>query len=233
MNAASLAIPVYNEEDNLEQLLFTIKDCGLYDCLNHVIIVDDCSTDNSYNKIKDLAKKYSKVICKRNTINMGQSYSIHSAANYLKEEILITMDADCQNDPKDAIKLLNAYKRNPNVYLVGGLRIKRKDNLIKKTASKIANWFRKIILNDDCDDTGCALKVFNREQFLQFPFFNGIHRFLPALFKGFEKQTMFLEVNHFPRKFGHSKYGIIDRLFVGIIDIYKVKKIIKKHKKND
>ena len=231
MNNASLTIPVYNEENNIEKLLLDIIKSGLYDSLENILIVDDCSIDNTYGKIINLSKIYPKVIFKRNNVNMGQSYSINLAAKVLKEEILITMDGDCQNDPKDAIKLLKAYKDNPNVYLVGGIRVKRRDSFFKKIASKIANSVRKKILNDNCDDSGCALKVFNRKQFLTFPFFNGIHRFLPALFKGFEMRTMFLEVNHFPREFGNSKYGILDRLFIGIIDTYKVKKIIKKFKK--
>tara|TARA_B100001059_G_C17834193_1_gene586794 strand:- start:3768 stop:4469 length:702 start_codon:yes stop_codon:yes gene_type:complete len=232
MNDTSLVIPVYNEEENLDRLLLNVKNSNLYDSLNNILIVDDCSTDDSLNKIKNLSKKYSKIIYERNTKNMGQSYSIHFAASILKENILITIDGDCQNDPKDAIKLLNAYKNNPNIYLVGGIRVKRQDIFVKKISSKIANWYRKKILDDNCDDTGCALKVFDRKQFLEFPFFNGMHRFLPALFKGFKKDTMFLEVNHFPRKFGNSKYGIFDRLFVGIIDTYKVKKIIKKYREN-
>ena len=132
MKDASLAIPVYNEEDNLEKLLLKIKSSGLYDSLNHILIVDDNSTDDTYNKIKNLAKIYSKVIYRRNSKNMGQSYSIYFAAKILSEKILITIDGDCQNDPSDAIKLLEAYKNNPNIFLVGGIRTKRKDNFLKK-----------------------------------------------------------------------------------------------------
>ena len=106
------------------------------------------------------------------------------------------------------------------------------DKFSKVIASKIANKIRSLILNDSCPDTGCSLKFFDKNQFLKFPFFNGIHRFLPALFKGYNRKTLFIEVSHNKRIYGKSKYGIIDRLFVGIIDIFKVKKIIDS-RKND
>ena len=104
---------------------------------------------------------------------------------------------------------------------------KRKDNIIKILTSKIANQFRNIILKDDCADSGCSLKVFDKEVFLSFPFFNGIHRFLPSLFIGFGHKVKYMSVSHRPRLSGVSKYGILDRLFKGIRDIIKVKNIIK------
>ena len=140
------------------------------------------------------------------------------------------MDGDGQNDPFDGIKLLNIYHNDTELYLVGGIRKNRKDNTLKKLASLIANRVRKKILADECDDTGCALKVFDRDQFLAFPYFSGIHRFLPALFKGYNKKTYFAEVSHKERAYGKSKYGILDRLFIGIIDIFKVRKIIRTFK---
>ena len=96
-------------------------------------------------------------------------------------------------------------------------------------SSKFANSIRSKILKDDCLDTGCSLKVFDKNIFLNFPYFNGIHRFLPALFKGYGYKTYFINVDHRPRKKGKSNYGTIDRLYRGIIDIIKVRKIIKKN----
>ena len=104
--------------------------------------------------------------------------------------------------------------------------------LIKILSSKIANKIRSYILNDDCVDTGCSLKVFDRNIFLSFPFFDGIHRFLPALFKGYNKNTFFINVDHRPRIHGNSKYGTFGRLVRGIRDLITVAKIIKKFRRD-
>ena len=122
---------------------------------------------------------------------------------------------------------MDAYKKK-NLKLIGGIRENRKDNYVKIISSKIANKIRQYLLNDNCKDTGCGLKIFDRNIFLLFPYFNGIHRFLPALFKGYGHKTDFINVNHRVRKYGKSKYGTIDRLFRGIRDIIKVKNIINK-----
>ena len=111
---------------------------------------------------------------------------------------------------------------------MGGIRKMRKDSIIKKLSSKFANKIRKYILDDDCDDTGCSLKVFDKEIFLSFIFFDGIHRFLPALFKGYGYMTRFVNVNHRPREYGFSKYGTTKRLIKGIKDLYMVYKDLKK-----
>ena len=111
--------------------------------------------------------------------------------------------------------------------LIGGIRRNRKDNFTKIISSKIANSIRSRILNDECIDTGCALKIFDKKIFLSFPFFDGVHRFLPALFKGYGYETLFIDVNHRKRNHGISKYGTMNRLFAGIRDIIKVKKILK------
>ena len=116
---------------------------------------------------------------------------------------------------------------------MGGIRNKRKDSYIKKISSKIANYIRSNILNDHCSDTGCSLKIFDRDSYLEFPYFDGIHRFLPALFKGYWHKTKFINVDHRMRKYGKSKYGTFKRLLKGIIDLIKVVKIIKKFKRNN
>ena len=117
-----------------------------------------------------------------------------------------------------------------DIYLVGGIRLKRKDNLIKKISSKIANSVRSKFLNDGCVDTGCSLKVFDKNIFLNFEFFDGIHRFIPALFSGFGYKTFFINVDHRKRKYGRSKYGTLSRLINGLRDMIKVKKMINKNK---
>ena len=129
--------------------------------------------------------------------------------------------------------LLDKYFSDDNLFLIGGIRVKRKDNLIKIYSSFFANLIRSFILDDGCKDTGCSLKVFDRDIFLSFPFFSGIHRFLPALFKGYGYKTSFLNVSHRPRIRGKSNYGTFDRLYRGIIDIVKVKRILVKKNKSE
>ena len=126
-----------------------------------------------------------------NQLNLGQSYSILSGIKQSKYNIIVTLDGDGQNNPYDIPKLLEFYNKSNDVYLVGGIRSKRKDNLIKIISSRIANYVRSKFLEDGCTDTGCSLKVFDKNIFLQFEYFNGIHRFLPALFNGFGYKTFF------------------------------------------
>ena len=115
--------------------------------------------------------------------------------------------------------------------MIGGLRSKRKDSIVKILSSKFANSIRKLILNDKCDDTGCSLKIFNKHEFLKLPYFNGMHRFLPALFIALNNRNLFVKVNHRYRIYGSSNYGTLDRLFRGIIDIFRVLVIIRNIKK--
>jgi len=232
----SLVIPVYNEQENIITLLTEIVNTLPFDKFNYeIVIVNDASTDNSLKEIEIFSKKFTsnfKIL--NNKKNLGQSKSLHKGISLSQYDTIVSIDGDGQNNPTDIPKLLNIYKSMPDVYLLGGLRLKRKDSLVKRISSKIANKIRSYILKDDCIDTGCSLKVFDKSIFLNLPYFNGIHRFLPALFKGFQKKTYFVEVDHRPRNFGNSKYGTFNRLLRGIIDIVKVLIIINKYnKKND
>ena len=161
---------------------------------------------------------------------MGQSYCIQSATKYLKVKYVITIDGDMQNDPKDIYKMIDIIKKE-SISLIGGIRKKRNDKFTKIFASKISNYIRKSILKDDCDDTGCSLKIFEREIFNSFPFFNGIHRFLPALFKGYGYKTKFVEVNHRNRQKGNSKYTNLSRFLWTIKDLHRVHKHLKNKNK--
>tara|TARA_B100000900_G_scaffold101603_1_gene84151 strand:+ start:214 stop:894 length:681 start_codon:yes stop_codon:yes gene_type:complete len=223
----TIVIPLFNEEKNIinlfNEILHNLKKYKNYE----IILVDDLSTDNTIKIIEEFSYTNLKII--KNTHNNGQSFSIHKGIENASNDIIITIDGDGQNDPHDVPKLLNIYLNNEEIKLVAGIRNKRKDNIIKIISSKVANGIRSRILNDDCSDTGCSLKVFDKKIFLNFPYFNGIHRFLPALFKGYGYRTKFVNVNHRKRKFGISKYGTIKRLLVGVRDMYKVLKILKKN----
>ncbi len=222
----SIVIPLFNEEKNIVNLINEIKD-KLFKYNNYeIILVNDASTDSTLKVIKNIKKE--NILILDNIINKGQSFSIKEGIKFSSNETIITLDGDGQNDPGDINKLLNIYINNPDIKMVGGIRSKRKDSIIKVISSKLANYFRSRILNDGCKDTGCSLKVFDKNIFLEFPYFDGIHRFLPALFKGFGYKTFFVEVNHRKREFGVSKYGTLNRFFKGIRDIIKVNSIIKK-----
>jgi len=224
----SIVVPIYNEEKNIENLineiLNSLKNYSNYE----IILVNDCSIDGSLEKINTLNKK--KIVIINNPKNLGQSFSIHKGVQSACFETIVTIDGDGQNNPRDIPVLLKLFNSDKKISMVGGIRKKRKDNFIKIISSKIANLVRSTILNDDCVDTGCSLKVFKRDIFLQFPYFDGIHRFLPALFKGYGYKTFFIKVDHRQRKYGSSKYGTINRLFKGIYDMIKVMNIIKNKK---
>mgnify|MGYP001277929753 CR=1 FL=1 len=230
----SIIIPVYNEQDNILNLYNEINK-SFYDNqinLYEIIFVDDCSIDNSNKIIKTLLDKDKKIKLLSNDLNYGQSYSITKGIKNSSNNIIVTIDGDGQNNPFDILKLLKFYN-NSQFKLIGGLRNKRKDPFIKIISSKLANKIRSFILKDNCTDTGCGLKIFDKEIFMSFEYFNGIHRFLPALFLGYGHKTFFIEVDHRERKYGVSKYGTLKRLFSGILNIARVKRMlggIKKYK---
>jgi len=222
----SIIIPIYNESENISDLIFEIE--KNLNFLNYeIIIVNDCSNDKTDKILKKIKSSKLKIInlLKRS----GQSFAILTGIKNSKSSTIVTIDGDGQNDPKDISKLFNIYN-DFNYSLVGGIRVLRKDNIIKKTSSSIANKFRMFVLKDECLDTGCGLKIFDKNIFMSFEFFDGIHRFLPALFKGYGYNTFFIPVNHRPRIKGISKYGTFKRLIYGLKDIIYVKKILTSYK---
>ena len=224
----SIVIPLFNESENIEKLIFEIE-VSLKKIRDYeIILVDDGSTDKTSEIIKK--NNFDRVKLFNNLKNKGQSFSIVKGIKNSINDIIVTLDGDGQNDPKDIPKLLDIYLNNQDIKLVGGIRENRKDNYSKIVASKIANYIRSKILKDRCKDTGCSLKVFEKKIFLSFPYFDGIHRFLPALFNGYGYKTKFVSVKHRKREFGISKYGNLRRLYSGIGDIVKVKNIIKERK---
>lgn len=224
MHSFSIVVPIYNEEKNITKLIDEIYAQNFSMYKFEVLVVDDCSTDNTLDILRAINKKNFSFII--NNKNFGQSFSIHKGINAALYDTIITIDGDGQNDPSDISKLIDHFFSQSDIQLIGGIRTKRKDTKIKIISSKIANYIRSRILKDGCVDTGCSLKIFNKKIFLSFPYFNGIHRFLPALFKGFGHKTLFVSVNHRNRRFGKSKYGTFGRLYGGVRDIIKVRKIL-------
>jgi dolichol-phosphate mannosyltransferase len=222
----SIVVPLYNEEGNIENLIYEIISSLENFKEYEIVLVDDCSDDNTPELLKKF-ETHPNIKIVTNIKNRGQSYSIHKGVTQSFYNTIITIDGDGQNVPSNIPSLIKEFKDNNDVYLVGGIRNNRKDNFIKIMTSKLANSIRSFVLKDNCSDTGCSLKIFDKKIFLTFPFFNGIHRFLPALFLGYGYKTKFINVDHRKRKFGYSKYGTFNRLFVGIRDIIKVRKILK------
>ena len=225
----SIVIPVFNEEHNIKTLIKEIK-LSLKPYYEYeLIFVNDYSTDNTLSVLKKQKKIFNfKII--NNKTNLGQSFSILNGIKNSNYNTIITLDGDGQNNPKDIPTLLEFYNKTKDASLVGGIRYKRRDNIIKIISSRLANFVRSKILKDGCKDTGCSLKVFDKNIFLKFEYFDGMHRFIPALFKGFGYNTYFLNVDHRKRKYGTSKYGTFLRLVNGIRDMIKVKKMINKNK---
>ena len=230
----SIVIPLFNEGLNIVKLVNEINTQLLSSYQYEIVLVNDGSTDNTLEIIKEINLKHPKIIkVINNETNMGQSYSLINGINKSLHDIIVTIDGDGQNNPRDIPKLINIYSSDDKLFLVGGIRINRKDSIIKIYSSLIANKIRNLVLKDNCKDTGCSLKVFDKKLFLSFPTFKGMHRFLPALFKGYEKKTYFVEVDHRQRFYGNSNYGTFERLISGIIDIVRVLMIIKKYKKHN
>ena len=229
VNKFSIVVPFFNEYENIinihteiESVIKFIKNIDF-----EIIFVDDASNDGSFEIFKKLEKDY-KIKLITNKSNLGQSKSIFLGIKKSSFDNIITLDGDGQNDPNDIPKLIEFYQ-NKNCDLLGGIRKKRKDSILKIISSIVANSIRSAILKDNCKCTGCSLKIFKKNIFLKFPFFNGMHRFLPALFNGYGYETFFIDVNHRRRKYGTSKYDTFFRLIYGIRDIMRVSKIIRKH----
>lgn len=221
----SIIIPVYNEDKNIKNLFAEIINSLKLYTDYEIIFINDCSNDNTFEVLKSL--KSDRVILYNNKRNMGQSFSLYRGIENSNHNIILSIDGDGQNNPKDIPVLIEKYSSDKNIKLVAGIRVNRKDNLIKIYSSKIANFVRSSIFDDNCPDTGCSLKVFDKDIFLKFPYFDGIHRFIPSLFRSLNAKTVFVNVDHRERVHGKSNYGTISRMLKGIIDIIKVKKIIK------
>ena len=170
--------------------------------------------DSFDNYIEQIFHDSSQLI--NNSKNFGQSKSIYNGITNSKYNSIVTIDGDGQNIPRDIIKISDNFFQSSEIKLVSGIRVSRKDNIVKRISSKFANMIRNLILNDKCADTGCSLKIFDKNAFMQFPYFNGIHRFLPALFKGYGYKTYFVGVDHRSRKEGYSKYGTLDLSLIHI-----------------
>jgi len=218
MKKISLVVPVYNEEENIVELYNEITK-ALNDF--ELIMVDDGSDDKSWEIIKEISKKDKRVKGIRFTRNFGQTPAIKAGINNSTGDIIVTLDADLQNDPLDIPKLLSEMDRGYD--LVSGWRKDRKDAFFSRVLpSKIANWLISKITSVSLHDYGCTLKAYKREIIENIDLYGEMHRFIPALCGYAGAKISEIKVNHRPRLRGKSKYGIV-RIFKVILDLMTVK----------
>lgn len=218
----SVVIPVLNEEGNIRPLVDEIEAALAPRMRFEIIVVDDCSTDRTADEIADLRCGRDWIKTVRHEITRGQSAAIRSGVQASGARIIAVLDGDGQNDPADIPTLFAHLEMMPAVDMVVGRRVRRQDSPIRKLSSRIANSVRNFLLKDGIKDTGCGLKAFYRDQFLSLPAFDHMHRFLPALVQRHGGTVHCVPVNHRPRVRGQSKYGVGNRLWVGIADLLGV-----------
>jgi len=223
----SIIIPVKNEEDNIAPLVDEIISVlGTNPQKLEIIFVDDGSEDDTLSRIKQKAKAVSVVRWISFDRNYGQTAAFDAGLKAARGELLVTMDGDLQNDPAD-IPMLE--KNIDAADMVCGYRKKRHDNIIRRLSSKIANGVRNWITHENIIDVGCSLKMMRKECLENVKLLEGMHRFLPTLVKMEGYQVIQVPVNHRPRKFGKTKYGISNRLFKGLMDLFMVRWMQRRH----
>ncbi|WP_018717395.1 glycosyltransferase family 2 protein [Arhodomonas aquaeolei] len=217
----SVVIPVYNETENVVSLADEVHR-ALEDFVDYeIVFVDDGSTDDSVSRLARLRRADPRIRVIAHERNAGQSAALATGVSAAAGVWILTLDGDGQNDPADIPRLI-AERERTAADLVAGWRRRRNDTWLKRVSSRVANGVRRRVLDDGCPDTGCGLKLFRRAIFLSVPHFNHMHRFLPALFHQAGAQVATLAVNHRARNAGRSKYGLGNRLWVGIVDVLGV-----------
>jgi len=227
----SVVVPVRNEAGNIVPLVKEIVRALETLAPIEIIYVNDGSGDDTEAELRSLMNTYGFLRHIRHEVSCGQSAAIRSGVATARAPIVATLDGDGQNNPAFLPALVAALERDPTVGLVAGQRVGRKDTGFKRLQSVIANTARKAILHDGTRDTGCGLKAFRREVFLALPYFDGLHRFLPALVRRDGHGIAYVDVVDRPRLHGISNYGLWDRLWVGILDVAGVWWLIRRRKR--
>ena len=232
----SVVVPVRNEAPNILPLVAEIAG-ALAGVAHEIVYVAAGSTDGTASVLREAAARW-PVVVRRHRRSCGQSAAIVTGVRAARGAWIATLDGDGQNDPADIPPLFaRAQERGQGhgtaAVLVAGHRTRRQDRLLKRTSSRVANRIRASLLGDATPDTGCGLKVFRRDLFLQLPHFDHMHRYLPALVIRAGGQVESVPVNHRPRTRGRSNYGTLDRLWVGIWDLMGVYWLQKRWRRPD
>lgn len=229
MNEFTIIVPIYNEVENMERLAETlykyVKNASIP---TQILFVDDGSKDGSFESIKKVCNEYQESFSYISFVeNKGLSAAIKAGFDTAKTPYVGYIDADLQTTPDDFEKLLSFRK---DFAMTTGIRQNRKDSFVKNISSKIANSFRRMMVHDGIEDTGCPLKVFRTEIAQKLPFFNGNHRFFAALVQMFDEDVKQIPVRHFPREAGEAKFGLSNRLIAPFMDCFHVRWLQKRHR---
>ena len=225
----SVVVPVKDEADNVGPLVREIAAAMASEPGHEILFIDDGSTDGTLKVLTDLKREVPALRVLRHPRNLGQSRGIRTGVIAARGDIIVTLDGDGQNDPADIPKLLALIRANPALGLVSGVRVKRQDKASRRLASRIGNGLRQRLLRDGAVDTGCGLKAFRRDAFLELPYFDHIHRYLIALIRRDGWEVAFVPVGHRPRRAGQSKYTNLGRLMVGVHDLLGVRWLMRRH----
>jgi dolichol-phosphate mannosyltransferase len=220
----SVVIPARDEADNIGPLLADVRAAldGRVDY--EVVVVDDGSVDATPARLREAVLAFPRLRSVRHRAPSGQSASLWTGVRLARAPWIVTLDGDGQNDPADIPALLDARaaRRSDRLLLVNGYRQSRHDGWVKRASSRIANAVRRRVLGDGTPDTGCGLKLFSREAFLALPYFDHMHRFVPALVRRSGGEILSVPVRHRERVHGRSHYGVGNRLWTGIVDMLGV-----------
>lgn len=229
--SVSIVVPVRNEADNIAPLIEEITAALDGRWAYEIIYVNDGSTDATGERLAAIMKQRSNLRQLRHARSGGQSAAVRSGVRAARGAIVATLDGDGQNNPAFLPDLIAAVEKGAGrVGLAAGQRVGRKDTGFKKFQSRVANGVRNAILKDGTRDTGCGLKAFRRDVFLMLPYFDGLHRFLPALVRREGYDIAYVDVIDRPRHSGVSNYGFFDRLWIGIMDLAGVWWLIRRKK---
>ena len=217
----SIVVPVHNEEGSVAEL---VREIGLaFAGVEHeILFIDDASADATPAALVALMERTPQLRVLRHARNAGQSRAIRTGVQAARAPIIVTLDGDGQNDPADGPRLARRLQESSGLALIGGRRVKRRDAASKRWASHLANGIRKRLLADHADDTACGLKAFRRDAFLLLPYFDHMHRYLPALMLREGLAVAFEDVGHRPRTSGASKYTNLGRLWAALSDLFGV-----------
>ena len=230
--AVSVVVPVRNEAANVEPLIGEIAAALRGQWQFEVVYVNDGSSDGTLGELTRLTGQYPWLSFVSHRISCGQSCAVRTGVAKARAPFVVTLDGDGQNDPAFIPAMIRLMESGaPRIGLVAGQRVGRKASGFKRFQSRIANAVRGAVLRDGTRDTGCGLKAFRRDVFLSLPYFDGLHRFLPALVRREGFDIGYVDVIDRPRAHGISNYGMWDRLWVGILDLMGVWWLIRRYKR--